>query len=209
MGAIEGLSFRTLVDRHLNVHSAVIHSVPLPPLWASEPYHGGRHWEAEFPLNVTQELKHLDPSSGRALLCDSPTSIEILHWREFNRRSTISLQRDDLNQGVRIVSLLMDRIFIAHRASPSYFSGMGSHPCDSVARIPCASGSARSKHTPSLRIPRRPTPCPSFGTNSEQSAFKPCLSPTYACRAARPATFTPSSCSPTTSIKGCSTTSSA
>lgn len=71
----------------------------------SEKYHGSLHWEAEFPLRETHLLKHIDPYSGRVLLYCSQTSIQILHWRDGNRRSTISLQSDDLDQGVRIVSL--------------------------------------------------------------------------------------------------------
>ena len=71
----------------------------------SEKYHGSLHWEAEFPLRETHLLKYIDPYSGRVLLYCSQTSIQILHWRDGNRRSTISLQSDDLDQGVRIVSL--------------------------------------------------------------------------------------------------------
>lgn len=46
----------------------------------------------------------MDPHSGRALLYTMPTSIHILHWRDGNRRSTISIEPDDFDLGVRIVS---------------------------------------------------------------------------------------------------------
>ena len=60
----------------------------------------------------------------------------------------------------------------------SYFSGMRSHPCDCVtcvAQISCDSRLAPWKHSPSLRMPHRPIPCPCFSTDSVQSTFEPFL----------------------------------
>ncbi|KAH0836449.1 hypothetical protein J3R83DRAFT_8056 [Lanmaoa asiatica] len=84
---------------HADHQSAVIYSVPLPPLGVGENFHGRLHWEAEFQLHETERLKDMDPHSGRALFHCPPASINILHWRDDNRRSTISVQLGDLDEG--------------------------------------------------------------------------------------------------------------
>ena len=60
--------------------------------------------EAEFLLVETKLLKDMDPRSGHAVCYFPPTSTHVLHWRDDNRRSTIIIQFDDLNEGVSIVS---------------------------------------------------------------------------------------------------------
>lgn len=94
--------------------SAVIYSVPLPPLGTSENNQGRLHSEAEFPLGETELLKDMDPYSGRALLCFAPTSLHIVHWRDDNRRSTVNIQMDDHDEGVSIVSLARGSYPYAH-----------------------------------------------------------------------------------------------
>lgn len=85
--------------------SAVIYSVPLPPLGVNENHQGRLHREAEFQLRDTDLLKDMDPYSGRALMCCSSTSIQILHWYDDNRRSTISIEQDVHDERVSIMSL--------------------------------------------------------------------------------------------------------
>lgn len=95
--------------------SVVIYSVPLPPSDGSENYHGRLHREGEFPFqHSTELLKHMDPPTGRALLYLPPSSIHIVHWNDNNRRSTIALQPDDLDQAVRIVPFSLVFIPIIH-----------------------------------------------------------------------------------------------
>ncbi|KAF8449349.1 hypothetical protein L210DRAFT_2660735 [Boletus edulis BED1] len=83
---------------HADHTSAVIYSVPLPSLEENEHQHGRLHREAEFPLLDNEMLKHMDPHTGRVLLYLPSTSIHIVHWNDGNRRSTISLQLDQLDQ---------------------------------------------------------------------------------------------------------------
>ena len=85
------------------MYSAAIYSIPLPPLGIDEAHQGRLHPEAEFPLLETELIKDMDLYSGRALFYVPPTSIHVLHLRDDNRRSTIDVQLDDLDEGVSIV----------------------------------------------------------------------------------------------------------
>ena len=79
--------------------SVVIYSVFLSSLGTNEEnHHGHLHHEAEFPLRERDQLKYMDPYSGRALLHCSSSSIQILHWRDDNRRSTIPIEQDALDE---------------------------------------------------------------------------------------------------------------
>lgn len=104
--------------------SAVIYSVPLPPLGASENHQGCLHPEAEFLLRETELLRDMDPYSGRALLHFPPASAHVVHWREDNRRSTIDIQLDNLDDGVSFVSLA--RGWYPHARSMPQWNGITS-----------------------------------------------------------------------------------
>ncbi|KAG9309875.1 hypothetical protein JVU11DRAFT_9903 [Chiua virens] len=102
VGHVEHRSKLYIADMHTHEghRSVVIHSISLSDaqFGVNENDDKRLHWEAEFPLRESESFKHMDPDTCRAILYESPTSICVVYWGDNNRRSTMSIQSDDVDE---------------------------------------------------------------------------------------------------------------